>query len=171
MGPIQSIERGQIRLANSGEGFDFLGFHIQRRRKRGTNKRAVYTYPSKKALLRILDKVRVLTRRGSHTTLTVLLHRLNRVLRGWCNYFKHGVSAATFGYLDAQVWRRVTHWLRKRHPRSTWADLRRRYLPGWRPTEGEVTLFNPATVSVSRYRYRGAAIPSPWSREATGSIG
>jgi len=103
VGPIQSIERGQIRLANSGEGFDFLGFHIQRRRKRGTNKRAVYTYPSKKALLRILDKVRVLTRRGSHTTLTVLLHRLNRVLRGWCNYFKHGVSAATFGYLDAQV--------------------------------------------------------------------
>ncbi len=164
------LSETKTKVCHIDEGFDFLGFHIQRRRKRGTNKRAVYTYPSKKALLRILDKVRVLTRRGSHRTLTVLLHRLNRVLRGWCNYFRHGVSAATFGYLGAQAWRRVTHWLRKRHPRSTWADLRRRYLPGWRPTEGEVTLFNPATVSVSRYRYRGTAIPSPWSREATGSV-
>jgi len=31
--------------------------------------------------------------------------------------------------------------------------LRRRHLPRWRPTEGSVTLFNPAKVTVSRYRY------------------
>jgi RNA-directed DNA polymerase len=31
------------------EGFDFLGYHIEGRRKCGTNKRHVYTYPSKKA--------------------------------------------------------------------------------------------------------------------------
>ncbi len=163
------LSETKTKVCHIDEGFDFLGFRIQRRRKRGTNKQVVYTYPSKKALLRILDKVRVLTRKGSHKTLTALLHRLNRVLRGWCNYFRHGVSAATFSYLGAQVWRRVTQWLRKRHPRSTWADLRRRYLPGWCPTEGEVTLFNPATVTVSRYRYRGAAIPSPWAGEVTGS--
>src|SRR2546430_8943728 len=46
----------------------FRSFRIQRRLKRGTNKQVVYTYPSKKALLRILDKVRVLTRKGSHPT-------------------------------------------------------------------------------------------------------
>ena len=162
------LSEAKTKVCHIDEGFDFLGFRIQRRRKRGTNKRVVYTYPSKKALLRILDKVRVLTRRGSHATLTVLLHRLNRVLRGWCNYFKHGVSAATFSYLDEYAWRRVTQWLRNRHPRSTWADLRRRYLPGWRPTEAGVTLLNPETVTVSRYRYRGTTIPSPWSREANG---
>ena len=26
--------------------------------------------------------------------------RLNPVLRGWCNYFRHGVSARTLGYVD-----------------------------------------------------------------------
>jgi RNA-directed DNA polymerase len=163
------LSETKTKVCHIDEGFDFLGFRIQRRRKRGTDKRVVYTYPSKKALLSIIDKVRVLTRHGSHKTLTALLHRLNRVLRGWCNYFKHGVSKATFSYLGEQTWRRVGQWLRKRHPRATWAALRRSHLPGWRPTEGEVTLFQPGTVAVSRYRYRGTAIPSPWTREASRS--
>ena len=33
----------------------------------------------------------------------------------------------------------------------------------WRRVEDEVTLFNPAAVRTTRYRYRGAAIPSPWA--------
>ena len=33
--------------------------------------------------------------------------RLNPMLRGWCAYFRPGVSSATFQYLSAYVWRRV----------------------------------------------------------------
>jgi RNA-directed DNA polymerase len=65
-------------------------------------------------------KVRSLTRRSRHRSLEALLRQLNPVLRGWCQYFRHGVSKATFGYLDAFTWRRVTAWLRKRHLRITW---------------------------------------------------
>ena len=61
---------------------------------------AVYTYPSKKSLASVMDKVRSLTRRAKHRTLADLLRRLNPVLRGWCNYFRHGVSKRTFSYLD-----------------------------------------------------------------------
>ena len=157
------LSEAKTKICHIDEGFDFLGFRIQRRLKRGTTRRVVYTYPSKKALLAIIDKVRTLTRKGWHESLTVLLRRVNPVLRGWCNYFRHGVSAATFSYLDEYAWRRVTLWLRKRHPGTKWAALRRRYLPGWRPTEDGVTLFHPETVTVSRYRYRGAAIPTPWA--------
>jgi RNA-directed DNA polymerase len=39
------------------EGFDFLGFHIRRQRKRGTQKWYVYTKPSKRAIQSIKDKV------------------------------------------------------------------------------------------------------------------
>jgi hypothetical protein len=44
-------------------------FRIQRRRKRGTGKYVVYTYPSKKALASIVGRVRVLTSRSSHPAL------------------------------------------------------------------------------------------------------
>ena len=76
------------------EGFDFLGWRIQRRSWRGrTNKRAIYTYPSKKALASTMAKVRSLTRREKNRTLADLLRRLNPVLRGRCNYFRHGEQA------------------------------------------------------------------------------
>ena len=114
--------------------------------------------------------MRTLTRRANHRTLADLLHRLNPVLRGWTNYFKHGVSKATFNYLRQFTWRRVLCWLRHKHYRVTWKWLRRRYLPGWWPTEGEVALFNPAGVAVTRYVYRAARIPSPWATTTKANV-
>lgn len=113
--------------------------------------------------------MRALTRGGTNQPLAALLPRINRVLGGWANYFRHGVSKATFSYLDSFTWRRVVRWLRRKHRRG-WKWLRRRYLPGWRPTDGRVKLFNPASVAVVRYRYRGKRIPSPWSGGLAASI-
>jgi RNA-directed DNA polymerase len=155
----------KTRIAHIDEGFDFLGFRIQRQRKRGSAKHFLYTYPSKAALAAVKAKVRMLTRGRTHQPLEALLCQLNPVLRGWATYFRHGASKATFSYLDAFTWRRVTCWLRRKHHRISWKNLRRRYLPGWRPTENEVTLFSPGTVTVTRYRWR-PSIPSPWPMPA-----
>ena len=159
----------KTRIAHIDEGFDFLGFRVRRHQKRGTDRRFVYTYPAKTALASVKAKVRSLTRGATDLSLAILLHRLNPVLRGWTAYFRHGVSKATFSYLRAFVWRRVVCWLRHKHRRSNWTQLRRRSLPGWWTTEGEATLFNPSAVTVSRYRYRGGRIPLPWTERVSGS--
>ena len=164
------LSQAKTRVCHIDEGFDFLGFRIQRRQKRGTDRRVVYTYPSKKALASIVGRVRALTRRSSHPRLAALLRQINPVLRGWCAYFRYGVSKATFGYLDQYTWHRVVRWIRKRHNRTKWVVLLRRYLPGWRPTEDEVTLFQPQQVTVSRYRYRSDNIPTPWASRTPASI-
>ena len=161
------LSAAKTRVCHIDDGFDFLGWRIQRRRKRGTGQRFLYTYPSKKALLSVTGKVRTLTRRARHRTLFDLLHRLNPVLRGWATYFQHGVSKATFSYLGHFAWQRVIGWLRKRHPGISWARLRRRFLSGWTPTQDWISLFDPAAVTVSRYRYRGNKIPLPWTAPPT----
>lgn len=151
-------------VAHIDEGFDFLGFRIQRRRKKGEGgKRAVYTYPSKKALASVMDRVRRLTRRELHLTLADLLRRLNPVLRGWCNYFRHGVSKRTFSYLDHYAFWRVVTWIRKRHVGLNWGTIRRRFLTDWEIRDGHTELFRAWAVTVDRYRYRGARIPTPWA--------
>jgi RNA-directed DNA polymerase len=160
------LSEQKTRIAHIDEGFDFLGWRIQRQQKRGAVKRVVYTYPSKAALAAVKATVRALTRGMTNHPLKVLLHQLNPVLRGWTSYFRHGVSKVTFSYLRAFVWRRVIGWLRRKHPHNNWKQLRRRYLPGWWPTDGEVALLNPAAVAVTRYRYRAAHIPSPWDERA-----
>jgi len=161
------LSEEKTRVCHVDEGFDFLGFRIQRRSWRGrTGKRAVYTYPSKKALASVMDKVRTITRRRKHRTLADLLRLLNRVLRGWCNYFRHGVSAQTFSYLDHFTWWRVVGWMRKRHDGLNWGTLHRRHLPGWEIRDGQTEMFRPQKVAVDRYRYRGTQIPTPWANNA-----
>ncbi len=92
------------------------------------------------------------------------------MLRGWCTYFRYGVSKATSGYLDQFAWHRVARWIRKLHNKTRWAVLLRRYLPDWRPTEDGVVLFQPQTMTVSRYRYRADNIATPWTRNPSRSI-
>ena len=157
------LSDAKTKIAHIDEGFDFLGFRIQRQARRGGNgQRRVYTSPTKKALAAVKATVRALTRAGTNQPLAAVCSRLNLVLRGWTNYFRHSVAKATFNYLCSYVWRRVVCWLRHKHPRASWKRLRRRYLPGWWPTEGRVRLFDPAKVPVTRYRYRGAQIATPW---------
>ena len=159
------LSEEKTRVCHIDEGFDFLGCRIQRRSRRGrTGKRAVYTYPSKKALASVMSKVRSLTRRQKHRTLADLLHAVNRVLRGWCNYFRHGVSAQTFSYLDHFTWHRVVGWIRKRHNGLRWGSLRRLF-QGWEIRDGQTELFQPQSVAIVRYRYRGARIPTPWASD------
>jgi RNA-directed DNA polymerase len=163
------LSEEKTRVCHIDEGFDFLGWHIQRRAQRGRNgKNAIYTYPSKKALASIVDKVRWLTRRGRHRMLADLLRRLNPVLRGWCNYFRHGVSQRTFSYVDYFAFWRVVGWLRKRHAGLNQHTLVRRHLPGWKISDDGIELFQPATIAIVRYRYRGSKIPTPWSSATTG---
>ena len=164
------LSEEKTRVAHIDEGLDFLGWRIQRHQKRGGTKRFVYTYPARKALASVVDKVRTITRQGTNLSLSVLLLRLNPVLRGWTTYFRPGVSSRAFQYLRAFSWRRVIGWLRRKHPKANWKQLRRRYLPdGWWPEEPKIRLFNPGAVTTTRYRYRGAAIPSPWTSATSAS--
>jgi RNA-directed DNA polymerase len=96
--------------------------------------------------------------------LDVLLRQVNSALKGWCAYFQSGVSRATLDYVSHRAWQRVIGWLRRKHRRSTWKDLRRRYCAGgWWPAGEKASLFDPAAVRIKRYRYRGdTGIPSPW---------
>lgn len=164
------LSEEKTRVVHIDEGFDFLGWRIQRRRRRGQNgKMAVYTYPSKKALASVMAKVRSLTARAKHRTLGDLMRSLNRVQQGWCNYFRHGVSSRTFSYLDHFAWWRVFGWLRKRHSGLSKGKFIRRRLPNWEMRDGRVELFRPQKVAIIRYRYRGARIPTPWTSETKGS--
>ena len=106
MGLRLSVEK--TRITHIDEGFDFLGWRIQRHRKRGTDRQYIYTYPARKSVHSVTAKVKELTsRQNVGLPLTVLLHRLSLVLRGWCAYFRPGVSNVAFCYLGHYTWMRV----------------------------------------------------------------
>ncbi len=151
-------------ITHIDEGLVFLGGRIQRHHKRGTGRSFVYIYPAKKALSAVMAKVKTLCRQNTNLQLDVLLLRINRMLRGWTAYFKYGCSHATFSYLRSYLWKQVIRWQERKHRRTAWKELRRRY--GRWPADGGVELFDPARVRAHRYYYRGAQIPTPWPSTA-----
>ena len=167
--------REQMRLTLSPEkthvthvddGFDLLGFRIQRKPWRG-DKRIAYTFPSERALRDVMHRIKTLTNRSTmNLSLDELIHALNPILRGWTTYHRHAASKRCFAYLSYYLWWRVMRWLRKKYPRLTWKQIRRRYWGrNWAGPEG-AKLHWPAEVPVTRYRYRGHRIPSPWATTA-----
>jgi RNA-directed DNA polymerase len=158
----------KTKVVHIDEGFTFLGFDIRRLRKRGTSKYYVYTKPSRKAVQAIKDKVKAKTYRSTrHQELDELIRSLNRSLAGWANYFRHGVSKAVFSAVDSFTWLRLMRWIRRKYEgkhRLGMKDLRRRFCDkGWRFACKGVVFTGASSVAVTRYRYRGSTIPTPWT--------
>jgi RNA-directed DNA polymerase len=158
----------KTRVVHIDEGFTFLGFDIRRLRKRGTQKQYVYTTPSRKATQSIKDKVKAKTYRSTrHMDLDEMILSLNRTLVGWANYFRHGVSKAVFDAVDSHAWNRLMRWTRAKYAGKTglsMSQLRRRFCDqGWRFAHNGVVFTGASSVAVTRYRYRGSNIPTPWT--------
>jgi RNA-directed DNA polymerase len=166
----------KTRVVHIDEGFDFLGFRIRRMRKRGTQKHYVYTKPSRKAIQAIRDKVKAKTYRSTrHTGLDELIISLNRSLAGWANYFRYGVSKATFSAVDNFTWGRLMRWIRAKYAgkhRLGMTELRRRFCDQeWRFACNGVVFAGASSVAVKRYRYRGSKIATPWTPAPAAATG
>jgi len=161
-----ALSEEKTRIVHLTEGFDFLGFRIQWKRKRGTRKWFVYTFIADRPFRSVKAKIRALTHRVSQADMGAVVGRINQILRGWVAYFRHAVCKTTLKTLDHFVWRRVSSWWMVLH-RWTWTGLRRRFTDPhgrWRPLSADgIELFATVSVPVTRYRYRGNTIPRPWS--------
>ncbi len=158
-----TLSASKTHLTHIDQGFEFLGQRIIRK-PRGKRHPCVYTFITDEALASVMRKVKALTSRSTtNLSLRSLVIRLNQILRGWATHFQHAAASRTFRYLGHYVWWRVARWLRKKHRGRTWMWIRRRYYPtGPQPHEGRWVLYNPASMRVTRYRFRGSKIPTPW---------
>jgi RNA-directed DNA polymerase len=112
-------------LSGGAEGFDFLGFHL-RKVEHWKYKRRWYLqrWPSARAMRTIRARVRDATqRRYVGYDLSVVVGRLNRILRGWGNYFRYGNSSQQFHHIDSYVHERLAILASAKHGRRgrNWA--------------------------------------------------
>jgi hypothetical protein len=98
----------KTRIAHLSEGaevFTFLGFeHRMRESWRQPDRWYLQKWPSRRAMASIRGKIRARTdRRYAGLPLEWAVEDLNRVLRGWGNYFRYGNSARKFSQIDCYV--------------------------------------------------------------------
>ena len=111
-------------ITHVNDGFDFLGFHIQRKKVNG--KWAVHLRPTAKAKERVTRKLKDLTSRNwtwldEYTRLTAL----NAVVRGWAEYYRYTSFVRDIEDITRFAWFRYLYWLRKKHKGSRKGQLMR----------------------------------------------
>ena len=126
------------------EGFNFLGYNFRRGISLRTRKMSTIIRPSKEAEIRFRRKVKEVTSISTtYQTLDDLLRNLNRLIRGWGEYFRYGWVSRLFSKLDYYLFCQVGKWLKKKHKslakkkhrrhttkfnRGTWDWIYHRYL-------------------------------------------
>jgi RNA-directed DNA polymerase len=97
-----------VDMAQAGAHFDFLGYRFWRG-KAGKVRR--FVRPKSRRKLR--ERLKPLTKRTNGHSLEAIVAKINPILRGWYEYFRH-VSADALGETDGWVRGRLRSILRKR---------------------------------------------------------
>ena len=124
------------------DGFNFLGFTIRQYadRKTKTGYKLLIT-PSK-------ESVKAFTRRLKAEWLSLVGHnanvvvgRLNPILKGWGNYFRHSVASKAFMDIDRKMFQREKRWTKRSHNAKSWKWRINRYFGRRQPGRTDVWVF------------------------------
>lgn len=97
------------------ERFNFLGYGFGPERYRKDGHWYLAAQPSKRAVQRVKERIAALLRPGNQDPWEEVVGRLNRMLRGWANYFRYGTRLRAYRAIDNYVYHRAADFLRRRH--------------------------------------------------------
>lgn len=163
-----SIEKTRITAVE--EGYDFLGYRVVQEKSLTTGRKVGKLFIPKSKLKDLRYKVRKLVRETpTGKPLAGLIADLNPIITGWRTYYKFATGACRdFNSLDKWMWERVGRWLRKKHRKTGWRKLKRRFTEDqrgkrWRWREGASEIRTFREGGTCRYPYRGMQIPNGWN--------
>ncbi len=96
--------------------FDFLGHAFGPQRLRKTGHMYLAASPSRRSVQRLKDKIGAMLKRGDKRPSGEVVADLNRVLRGWTNYFSHGTRMPAYRAIDHHVYDRMRNFLAVKSP-------------------------------------------------------
>ena len=109
-----------VRVTDPQQSLDFLGFRLRYQRDRfGRAHRYLVVAPSPRAIARLRETLRGLTRAGAKRSLRATVEAVTTRLRGWRAYFRYGYPRHAFRTVNYYVQVRFRCFLRNRSQRCS----------------------------------------------------
>lgn len=172
------LNKDKTHVTNTLEGFDFLGFNIrtypcglyrgEKTRKGDRVNSIVLIKPSSENIKQHYAKISQTIQSLNSATTEDLIRKLNPMIRGWTNYYKHVVSSKIFCQLNHKIWQRIWKWATRRHPKKGKKWVAVKYFPfvekknhgteRWRLRSGNVSLCLHTDTKIEKhYPIKGEA--------------
>ena len=157
----------KTRITHVNDGFDFLGFHVQRYVGAHDRPKVLVT-PASKNIKKLKQTIKEMTKRKWFQAAPLLkFSAMNAVLRGWINYYRHSNAKEIAKDLDFWVNQRLFKWLGKRHKLSSKHIIKmyklrehgRRFNLGIRNGEKYLYLYRLSDLPLTKYRSRSPENP------------
>ena len=118
-----ALSQEKTLITHIEDGFDFLGCNVRRRKGK------LFITPAKKKVKAFEDKLKAVVDANPTATAGELIVQLNRLIRGWANYYRPWVSSAAFCKIDNGLFWALWRWAQKRHRTHNKDWVQRNYFP------------------------------------------
>jgi RNA-directed DNA polymerase len=126
----------KTQIVHIQQGCNFLGFTLRQFSGKYLCK------PQKDKVKALLQRIRSWLKANLHAKPESVINYLNPILRGWGNYYRHGVSKRVFAYVDSQIWTALWKWCYRRHPNKGKKWVARKY---FKTVQGQTWRFSTTT--------------------------
>jgi RNA-directed DNA polymerase len=158
-----TLSMEKTRITHINDGFDFLGFTVQR--SMGHNGMKTKVLISKKGEVKHLNSIRAATSPNTHKDSVILkLKALNRIIAGWCRYYQYTSKANTqLGRLEYKTFWLMAHWLGRKYQLSM-PQVMHRFCKASSLTDGDTTLTRHTKFPTLQYKKRFLK-PNPYTTQ------
>jgi RNA-directed DNA polymerase len=164
-----TLSEEKTKVTHLNDGFEFLGFRIQRCRSTQGMKTKILIPKSAKA--KLLLKLKHCTDASQHQdSVKTKIQALNRIVGGWCRYYQYTSRAVTdFNYLQYRLFWLMGHWLGRKF-KISFRQVCIRYLRDATFSTDDCSLVKPDTKFPTKVYKASAFKPNPYTHQQIGLL-
>ena len=115
------LSQEKTKITHIDKGFDFLGFNLRKYKGR------LLIKPAKKGIKTFLASIQETIHSRRADKAEDLISTLNPKILGWATHFRHVVAKDIFSQVDANIFKALWRWSKKRHPKKAASWIKAKY--------------------------------------------
>ena len=144
------LSEDKTHITEISKGFNFLGFNIRKYNEK------LLIKPARDNMKEFKQNVKETVRSSLNLTGESLIMKLNPIITGWGNYYRHVVSSKTFQRLDNYLFIRVFRWTKRKHSNRGIKWIVKRYYKTkkgdqWVLKDSNSTMNRMKEISIKRF--------------------
>jgi len=112
------LSKSKIKIINSNEGFELIGFRIITIKNQLTKKYKVKIYPSRSSKTFIIRSIHNLIQKNKSVPVYSLITILSIRIIVWANYFRFSECKQDFSKIDYLIFNQIRLWILKKKPKG-----------------------------------------------------